>query len=841
MHLPSGRSGLVLCSPSSKLNTYLRSLAAATILLLSASLAFAGVIRGTVTDPSGATVRGATIVLMNGSKLVSTTQSVADGSFQFTTGQAGHFALVITAPGFRQLEVPSFYASRTDSVERNLVMEVQYERQSIVVTATGTPTPQEQTSEATTVLASVDLGQQPDFTGGLRLIPGTAVFQTGERGAQTSLFVRGGPSDANLISLDGVNIGDLGGRFDFGPQSTFGIASTEVFRGANSSLYGADASSGIVALSTVRGTTNNPNLRLAGDLGNFYASQERAELAGARNKLDYYSGFSWFQTSNSLPNSAFHVATTTGNFGYHPITNIEVRGTIHYGVDATGVPNAWQFYQVAADSKEGDQDLFISGALEYQTTLDFHNVVTYGATRKREQLHTFSPAGQLIQYNSDFGLSAYFGKSVTFTGANGYTASGRAMLSFPGTYPSRTDLVSNRDQLVYQGDYRFTPHLIGLIGFRYEDERGSEPGSTYYVPVKRTNYDYNAAVHGDFKNRFFYNLGGSLEHYSLFGTQTNPRAGVSFFVIKPRHGLFNGTRILFNFGDAVREPALTDQDDSLYTFLLNNGGQSTIDQLKIRPIGAPTTRSYEAGLEQGFLANHITFRVNYFHNQFGKQIEYVGLNLIPELLPNLSPAQQQELETLLQNNFAYELTINSEAYKAQGIEATVEAGIGHGLFFRGGYTYLDAVIQRSFTNDDEDLLGPVPIIDGLPVGPYSPLKGARPFRRPPHVGYVSASYAGKKWTLVSTNSFYSRSDDSTYLEGEDLSGGNSLLLPNRNLDHGFAKMDLSGSFQIFSRVGIYATTENLLSNQHIAPIGYLSLPFNFRAGIRLRLGKGTGL
>jgi len=34
----------------------------------------------------------------------------------------------------------------------------------------------------------------------------------------------------------------------------------------------------------------------------------------------------------------------------------------------------------------------------------------------------------------------------------------------------------------------------------------------------------------------------------------------------------------------------------------------------------------------------------FFHNEFGRQIEYVGLDLIPELLPNLTPSQQYELE-----------------------------------------------------------------------------------------------------------------------------------------------------------------------------------------------------
>ena len=109
--------------------------------------------------------------------------------------------------------------------------------------------------------------------------------------------------------------------------------------------------------------------------------------------------------------------------------------------------------------------------------------------------------------------------------------------------------------------------MVGLAGFQYEDERGAEPGSTYYTPVSRTNYFIPLAVHGDFKNRFFYTLGGSIEHYSLFGLQTSPRAGLNYYVLRPRSGVFSGTRILFNFGEAVREPKLTDQDDSLYNFL----------------------------------------------------------------------------------------------------------------------------------------------------------------------------------------------------------------------------------------------------------------------------------
>ena len=73
-------------------------------------------------------------------------------------------------------------------------------------------------------------------------------------------------------------------------------------------------------------------------------------------------------------------------------------------------------------------------------------------------------------------------------------------------------LVSNRDQLMYQGDFRVTSHFPALMGSDFEDERGAEniPSFATHYATDRTNYDYLAAVHGDYKNRFYYTLGGSL-------------------------------------------------------------------------------------------------------------------------------------------------------------------------------------------------------------------------------------------------------------------------------------------------------------------------------------------
>jgi iron complex outermembrane receptor protein/vitamin B12 transporter len=833
----------VSVSPCVRLSRALPSIFIATLLTAFAALSPAASIRGVVTDASGAKVTGANVTLLSNGKVVDTAVSTADGSFQILTGVEGRFFLVVSATSFRQLETPGFYAGRLDNIERNVVLEPEWARESIVVTATGTPTPQAQTSAATSVLGPIDLALQDDLVGSLRLMPGTFVVREGQLGAQTSLFVRGGNSDANKVLLDGVDAGDMGNQFDFGPLSTTAVETAEVYRGPNSNLYGAGAETGVVSLTTPHGTTSFPSLLFHGDGGNLNTSREELELAGAHNKLDYLGAFSWLQTKNDLPNDEYHAATTAANVGWQPNGSTQIRATLHYGVSATGVPNAWDFYHVADQATQKDQDIFISASVDNQTTADFHNSVRYGLTRKREQYTIWQPSGEYQSFSYYCFAPAYLGNTVTITGANGYSATGQAVLdcsrSTPG--PGISQNVNNRDQLAYQGDYRFTPHLTALIGFHYENERGSEPNSAYYLPVAPTNYDYLAAVHGDFKNRFYYTLGGSVEKYGLFGTQTSPRAGVSYYALRPRKGIFSGTRILFNFGDAVREPKLTDEDESLYTFLESNGGQSTIQQLHLSRLAAPHTRTYEGGVEQALFSERLVFRASYFHNEFGREIEYVGLDLVPELLPNLTVAQQQNLENFLQENFAYELTLNSQAFRAQGIETTVEGGIGRNLFLRGGYTYLDAVVQRSFTNDDEALLGPIPTFtNGIPIGPYAPLQGARPFRRAPHTGFFTATYADRKFSAILTSAFASRSDDSTYLEGADAGGGNSLLLPNRNLDHGYAKLDLGGSYNLLSWLAIYGQAENLTNNQHIAPIGYPSLPMTIRAGLRMQWGLGKG-
>src|ERR1019366_4209653 len=156
-------------------------------------------------DASNAKVTGANVLLVSSGKVIGSAVSVADGSFQITTGVSGRFFLVVSGRTFRQLETPDFYAGQLDSIERNVVLEPEWVRESIVITATGTPTPQPQTSASISVLGPADLALRDDLVSSMRLMPGTFVTQTGQLGAETSLFIRGGDSDSNKILLDGIS------------------------------------------------------------------------------------------------------------------------------------------------------------------------------------------------------------------------------------------------------------------------------------------------------------------------------------------------------------------------------------------------------------------------------------------------------------------------------------------------------------------------------------------------------------------------------------------------------------------------------------------------------------
>jgi vitamin B12 transporter len=822
---------------------YLRPFSFCLFLILSTAItARAAVVRGTVTNSLGKAVIHANVILLQKGQIVAIAVTRLDGTYQISSSASGQFYVLVSANNFKQITTQSFYAGAADSHLEDIVLESSNARQEIVVSATGTPTAEAQISSAVTAQRSASFPNRTDLIDPLRQVPGDFVVRQGEYGGLASLFIRGGNPDSNQVNQDGAPIGDIGGGFDYSNLSTTGIGDLEVYRGPNSVLYGSDAASGAVNVRTSRGSTAFPSLFYEGDAGTFTTFRNRAQLGGTYKRLDYYGGFEAFQSDNSLKMDEFHDDTGSANLGYAFTSATQIRVTASNSDAATGTPGPFNFYGIANAGKRSNQDTYLGASIENRTYGNWHNLVRYGMTRKRQEDINFYPAGiQLTTSNN------YYGYNTVIDGANGYSVTGQAILNFPGTYPNTVEQVNNRDQFYFQSDYPFTQHILGMFTFRYDDERGAKKSIAYGIDqnIERANYDYTAQLQGNYHSRLFYSLGGGVEKNQLFGTVGVPRLGLAYYPVRPGKGIFHGTKIWSNFAQGFQEPSLDERFASLYDFLLGaQGGRGAIQQYHISPIEQEQSRTYEGGVAQSFLSERGLLRIGYFHNQYRRQIEPVPATEVPSLLPQLSPSERQSLEGLLSS--AGPLDLNSQAFRAQGIESEVQYSVFRTLFLRGGYTYLDAVVQRSFTSDalepsyNTGLPGePPPSFSTVPIGAFDPLRGARPFQRPPHTGFAAVSYSGEQYAVAFTGAFASRSDDSTFLGGRDLVEGNSLLLPNRNLDSGYAKLDLGGSYQLLSWVAAYAQLDNLTGNKKVAPIGYPSLPFTFRVGLRFTIGHSS--
>ena len=797
------------------------------ILLFAAPFACAVIVRGRVTDPLGAAVAGARVQLIQGPTVAAFAMTGPEGSFEIRSTATGRFLLLTSAATFTPNIGQDFYGGRMDVVTRNVALELASVTTAVTVTATGIPTPIQQVSSPVTLIPASDLATRVGIVDDLRQSPGVAAVQSGQYGGATSLFVRGGNSTANKVLIDGIPAEDVGGVFDFGNVSSTALAGIEFYRGPNSVLYGSDAGASVVSLNTPHGSSLRPVLNYSGDAGNFHTYRNEAALSGAWSRLDYYGAFSRFDSSNALPRDRYHAATSAVNLGFNLTANTQARFTLRNAVSAIGLPSAHDFYGISSDGKQGDQDIYSGLTLENRALRSrWHNLARYGIVRKREQEHQFTNTGELLMVPSIYGdYPAYFGNAVTIRGANGYTATGRASFFLPNE-----NSVSNRDELYYQSDYAFTHHLTALFGFRYEDERGSFVAPDYFEDekIQRTNFQYTLQFQGDIKNRLFYSLGGAVEKNHLYGVAGTPRIGLAYVPVRPGSGWFKGTKLRANVATGVQEPNLAIEFQSLYKQLELAGNTEAIAQYNITPVGAQRSRTYDVGIDQNILDQKLILKAGYFHNVFDHQLEGVQ-----------SGALQQYFGIPFSTGI-YSAYLNSLAFRAQGLESELQWQPTRHIFLRGGYTYLASVVLQSFSGDaiaaNSGIPTTNPNLPGIAIGAESPLVGARPFRRPAHTGFFSAQYTTSRFSAALKGAVASRADDSTYLDGFDTSGGNSLLLPNHNLDFGYTKLDANLLYTATRHVTVFTQLNNLLGQQHTGPIGYPGLPFTFRAGLKVRIG-----
>jgi iron complex outermembrane receptor protein/vitamin B12 transporter len=314
-------------------------------------------------------------------------------------------------------------------------------------------------------------------------------------------------------------------------------------------------------------------------------------------------------------------------------------------------------------------------------------------------------------------------------------------------------------------------------------------------------------------NRTYVSAGLGYERNEVFESAVTPRVSVAVYLREPVPGeVLGDTKFVLNAGSGIKAPAVFQEQSSLAVLVPT-----------AEAIGPERSRNFDVGIEQGLAGGSARLRAAYFDNDFHDLIEFVSKNVLPQVgvPPDVAAAT------------AFGAYVNSQSFRARGLEVALDAQATTELRVNVSYTYLDAEVSESFSGG---ALAPAtnPAFPGVEIGAFSPLVGARPFRRPAHSGNLFVSYTRGTAQVAFSGYFAGASDDSTFLS--DGFFGNSLLLPNEDLTPSYQKFDLAGSYLVHPRVKGYLSIENLFDATYQAAFGFPALPRTARIGVNVRLG-----
>jgi vitamin B12 transporter len=790
----------------------------------------AATVAGRVLDPLGGAIAHAKVTLIRDEQAVTDVTTDESGRFTLGSNESGRYHVRVEASGFQSRDSDPIFVAAGDRMVLDITLSIGPLAQQVVVSATATSLPESQVGASVTVLDQAVLKSlgKPDVLEELRLVPGVQVVQTGQRGGTTSLFVRGGNANFNKVIIDGVPVNDIGGSFDFANLPVTGVERVEVLRNPNSVLYGADALASVVNITTRRGTSRVPELSYAVDGGNLGTMRQDVSVGGANGRFDYFSAFSHFDTQNNVPNDAYHNGTYAGTFGWtiNPSTRLAVTG--RRTVTNQGVPNAFDYYGIADDSSQTNHDTYVGAVLQSQTTARWAQTVRLTSSDLRYHFVNPTPTGDPFD---PFGYGPnYLGQTVTIHGANGTTATGRAILDFgpPPPYPQVFDTSTTRRALSAQSDYALSGNLHLSGGGRFEGETGFTDSGTR-TTTTRHNGGAFVEARDSFGERVYVAGGVGLDHNAVFGFAATPRVSAAIYLRRPSdRETLGDTKLVVNAGTGIKAPSISQQASSLFGLLTpTSTGAALIPMFGVAPIGPERSRSMDLGVEQGLWHQRARARVTVFDGHYDNLIEFLSKSaLVLFGVPRDVAAAT-----------SFGAYVNSSSYRARGLEISLDGKVGSHVIVSGQYTYLDAVVTQSFASS---ALHPAfnPVYPGVPIGAFAPLVGGRPFRRAPNTASLHAALVARRAQVSAAGYFVGHQDASTFLS--DAFGGNSLLLPNHDLAAGYQKVDVSGAYMLHRRLRLYVAVENVLNQHYEAALGFPALPVTVRTGVALTLGGPKG-
>lgn len=272
---------------------------------------------GFVRDPSGATVRNASVELQEVStNLQHTTVSNESGVYMLAHLRPGVYRLTVSAPGFERQVIEEITVEVGSRITRNLDLSVGNASQTITVNGSGVNVNTVDASVSTVVdrrfVENIPLNGR-SFNSLLTLIPGSTVVPSNGAGQSGSISVNGQRTEANYFTVDGVSANSgvaLQGTVGFGAGFS-GSTPGETALGTTQGMVSVDA------LQEFRATTSTFSAEYGRTPGGQFSFTTRSGTNDIHGGLFHYFRNDALDANNWFSNATAtrKPATRQNNFG----------------------------------------------------------------------------------------------------------------------------------------------------------------------------------------------------------------------------------------------------------------------------------------------------------------------------------------------------------------------------------------------------------------------------------------------------------------------------------------------------------------------------------------------
>ena len=176
-----------------------------------------------------------------------------------------------------------------------------YTIDTINVTAPqGTTLNKKDVTDSVTVITKEDLDESRVTTleEALNQLGGLSMTQNGGAGKSTSMYIRGMSSKRILVLIDGVRYNNptaIGAAAEFSQISLYNVEQIEIIKGAQSGVWGSDASGGVINIITSKAKKGLHGVASA-EYGSFDSVQSSLQASYATDKYDILIGGSLLNT-----------------------------------------------------------------------------------------------------------------------------------------------------------------------------------------------------------------------------------------------------------------------------------------------------------------------------------------------------------------------------------------------------------------------------------------------------------------------------------------------------------------------------------------------------------------